>query len=261
MKMRKLFIGLSVAAFAVSCAVDKKPCDVKELEGKWEIVSVDTIENIRTERMPFIEMNMSELSFTGSASCNRIFGSLIVDSVASNKISFSVGMTRMMCADMTVERAVVDALSSVATFEFSNQDTSKVHFYNLQGTLMLTALRAKAEEEKSPEGLEGTWKILSVDGMSTATAESLTTLTFALETNTFLGNSGCNGIGGEFVMSDDSLSFNNVHVSQAMCSDESMAVEVKVLNAINNTRVWTIENKELHLKNADGESLAILCRE
>lgn len=259
--MKKLLMVLSIASVAASCAVEKRQCDVSQLNGRWDIVSAGSIAEMQDEQKPFIEVNVNDLSFAGFATCNRIFGSVVTDSIVSDKVAFSVATTRMMCSDMSTETAIVEALSSVASFAISPEDSSRALFYDVQGKVVLTAIKGVESKEEKTVGLDGAWNIVSVDGVSTSTAETATTLTFSMETFTFYGNAGCNSIGGGFEMSDDSLSFSNVHVNSAMCSEESMAIESKILNVLNNTKVWTIENKELHLKSADGLSLAVLKRE
>lgn len=259
--MKKILSAIAIVAMTTSCINTQKRIDISQLNGKWDIVSVTSISEIQNEQKPYIEINTNELTFSGFATCNRIFGSLVTDSVVSDKVSFSVAMTRMMCADMTVESAIVEALSTVASFAPAEDDSTKMLFYNVQGEVILTTVKGVSEENDGPQGIEGAWNIMSVYGIPTTTAETSTAMTFSTETNTFHGNAGCNGIGGEFVMSDDSLSFSNVLVNSAMCSDETMSIESKILEALNNTKMWTIENKELHLKNANGESLAILKRE
>lgn len=245
---------------SVACSEVEK-ADVALLEGRWTIESIVKLDSVKAEHVPYFEVNKADWTFSGMASCNRMFGSVILDTLDNTKFSFAVNTTRMMCRDMSVEQAVVTAMSSVASFVIDAENPNKALFYNVAGGVVMTAVKGEVAPEEQVEGIEGGWNIVSVDGTPTTTAETPTTMTFTMATNTFYGNAGCNGFGGEFVMSDDSLSFANVYVNGSMCSDESMAIEAKVLNALNNTKVWTVENKSLHLKDASGMTLAILNRE
>lgn len=82
---------------------------LKELNGK----------KIDPSKGMILEMNTSEMTFMGNASCNSIFGTL--ESSQENKLSFlNIGSTRKMCPDINLETAYINSLKKVKSYHFEN---------------------------------------------------------------------------------------------------------------------------------------------
>ena len=111
--MKKSVFYAAVATLAmVSCGSSKVVSDVAALNGEWNIVEVEgtTINKGDCENVPFLGFKTSENRLYGNTGCNMLTGGMAGD-VKNGKIDFSqTGSTRMMCADMKVERMVLDAL-------------------------------------------------------------------------------------------------------------------------------------------------------
>ena len=111
--MRKLICIAAVAAAALaSCGSSKVASDVAALNGEWTIVKVEgkTITKEDCENVPFLGFDTKKSNLYGNTGCNNLTGALKVNAKKSS-IDFSqTGTTMMMCADMKVERMVLDAL-------------------------------------------------------------------------------------------------------------------------------------------------------
>ena len=63
-----------------------------------------------------LEMNTKEMTFSGFASCNRMFGSL--ESSAENQLSFTnIGATRKLCSEMSIENEYLENLRKVKSYQ------------------------------------------------------------------------------------------------------------------------------------------------
>lgn len=117
-----------------------------------------------------------------------------------------------------------------------------------------------ARNERSAAGLIGSWKLTSygpaaspnpaVDG---AGAE----LTFNKD-GTVTGTSGCNGLGGNYKVEGDQITFDQIASTLMACDDPHMAQEGAVHQVITNTASFKIEGSTLTLTN--NENVLILMR-
>ena len=122
--MKKSFaLAAMAAAIIMSCGSTKSVSDVAALNGEWNIVEVDgnKIKPADAEEAPFLGFDASESRVYGCTGCNRLTGAVKMDS--KGNIDFSqTGSTRMMCANMKVERMVLDALGKTSKFALSGSD-------------------------------------------------------------------------------------------------------------------------------------------
>ena len=110
---RLVFFAAIAASLMASCGSTKATSDTASLNGEWNIVEVEgkTINKGDCENVPFLGFKTAENRLYGNTGCNLLTGSIAGD-VKNGKIDFSqTGSTRMMCADMKVERMVLDALN------------------------------------------------------------------------------------------------------------------------------------------------------
>lgn len=109
---KSVFIVSAVALVAASCGSPKVATDVAALDGEWNIVEVEgkKINKGDCENVPFLGFDTKKSNLYGNTGCNTLTGALKVNAKKSS-IDFSqTGTTMMMCADMKVERMVLDAL-------------------------------------------------------------------------------------------------------------------------------------------------------
>lgn len=118
--MNKNVIFAAVAAAVMAACGSSKVTsgDVAALNGEWNIVEVEgtKINKGDAENVPFLGFKTAENRLYGNTGCNLLTGNLAGD-LKKGEIDFSqTGSTRMMCADMKVERMVLDALGKSTRF-------------------------------------------------------------------------------------------------------------------------------------------------
>lgn len=112
-------MALCAAVLLTSCATGKKSTTLSALDGEWNITEINgkAVTAPNGQDTPFIGFNKTEKLVYGSTSCNRLTGVLNADA-ANGTIDFSsLGMTRMMCADMTIEQQITDALPKIKSYK------------------------------------------------------------------------------------------------------------------------------------------------
>ena len=137
--MKKVTLLLSVVAtlFVASCFSSKNTTSSVSLTGEWNIVAVDgnAVDTSKVQQAPYIGFDRVENRIYGSASCNRFFAELKLDSIKS-EISFgAAGATRMMCPQMETEDAILAALSKITRYKVLSN--GEVNMYDANGQSML----------------------------------------------------------------------------------------------------------------------------
>ncbi len=128
--MKKLMTAALTVALIMSCGSAKDAGNTKSLNGEWDITEVNGIKINAgdCENIPFLGFNASKKELYGNSGCNLLTGSY-GGNTKKGEIDFSqTGMTRMLCADMKVERIVMESLGKSKTFtidELSNTMTLK----------------------------------------------------------------------------------------------------------------------------------------
>ncbi len=128
--MKKLMTAALTVALIMSCGSAKDAGNTKSLNGEWDITEVNGIKINAgdCENIPFLGFNASKKELYGNSGCNLLTGSY-GGNTKKGEIDFSqTGMTRMLCADMKVERMVMESLGKSKTFtidELSNTMTLK----------------------------------------------------------------------------------------------------------------------------------------
>lgn len=108
-----------VSVFAISS------CGTPELEGEWNIVSIDGNTVTAKETAPFIIFDTTEGRVHGNTSCNLMNGSFTQD---GKKLSFGNMATTMMAGpDMDLERKVLDAVGRTATVKNGKEGTLLIY--------------------------------------------------------------------------------------------------------------------------------------
>ena len=109
-------ISIIAAAIALcSCSATKTTDAAVDLNGEWDIVTVDgtAVDTTKTEFRPTLGFDTAKNNVFGCAGCNSINGKAKVDATKQT-ISFSeIGTTLMLCANMEYEQQIRKALESV----------------------------------------------------------------------------------------------------------------------------------------------------
>lgn len=113
-------ISIIAAAIALcSCSATKTTDAAVDLNGEWDIVTVDgtAVDTTKTEFRPTLGFETAKDNVFGCAGCNSINGKAKVDATKQT-ISFSeIGTTLMLCAHMEYEQQIMKALESVKGYK------------------------------------------------------------------------------------------------------------------------------------------------
>lgn len=139
--MRKsLIIAAAAAAIFSACGSTQKVGSAQPIGGEWTVEKIEgvAIDKNAGDEIPFLGFDENEKRVYGSTGCNALTGELNAN---NGRIDFgSLGCTRMMCADMTNERKVLDALQKVKKYQV-----------NEAGNLELTTSAGSVVMELAPK--------------------------------------------------------------------------------------------------------------
>lgn len=113
-------ISIIAAAIALcSCSATKTIDAAVDLNGEWDIVTVDgtAVDTTKTESRPILGFDTAKNTIYGCASCNSINGTAHVDAAKKTIKLSQVGTTMMLCANMEYEQKILKALESVKGYK------------------------------------------------------------------------------------------------------------------------------------------------
>lgn len=261
--MKKLVIKLMAVcagALLVSCSNGKNKLSVSALDGEWTITEVGG-QPVSMSKMPFIGFDVAQRRVYGNSGCNRMMGSFEVDSLKPGELKFAqLGSTRMMCPDMKVEQSVLAALNEVTSYQTVTDRPEVIALCGQDGKPLMTLEKKTAPAEPSLSDLSGEWVIELAGGKKiVGTAEVAPFIGFNTDESRVYGNVGCNTINGMFVQDENkpnSLWFENLATTMMMCPD--METETIILNALNETKSFSIKDGKVYLLGEGGNELLVL---
>ena len=106
------------------------------------------------------------------------------------------------------------------------------------------------------ESIVGTWKLTAygpADSTASAVADAEASLTFNSD-GTVTGNGGCNGLGGDYEVKDDQITFGPIMSTLMACDDPRMAQEGTVSQVLTESASYTLEGDTLTISK-DGNVL------
>ena len=112
-RVTNLFAALMAVVVMVSCAGKKS---FNALGGEWNVVSVGELV-VPDSVDAFLGFDIAEQLVYGCTGCNQLTGALPAEVSPEVPMFAAMGSTRMMCADMTVEDAMLPALGQVVDFK------------------------------------------------------------------------------------------------------------------------------------------------
>ena len=113
-------ISIIAAAIALcSCSATKTTDAAVDLNGEWDIVTVDgtAVDTTKTESRPILGFDTAKNTIYGCASCNSINGTAHVDAAKKTIKLSQVGTTMMLRANMEYEQKILKALESVKGYK------------------------------------------------------------------------------------------------------------------------------------------------
>ena len=126
-----LFVVVMAVVAMASCA-EKKSLEV--LGGEWNVVSVGELV-VPDSVDAFIGFDFAEQIVYGCTGCNQLTGAMPAEVKPEVPMFAALGSTRMMCADMTVEDAMLPALGQVVDF---NVEGDNLYLLGVDGVPLLS---------------------------------------------------------------------------------------------------------------------------
>ena len=101
-----------------SCCTTRKAQVSSSINGEWNIVEVNGTKVNMTDdtESPFIGFNVNENRVYGNSGCNRMTGTLSVNTKSKSLNFGNVASTRMACHNMELENRVLEAVNIVSTY-------------------------------------------------------------------------------------------------------------------------------------------------
>ena len=260
--MKNLLVSICIAstAFAMSsCRTVEKAAPLSSINGDWNIVEVSGAKVVTGEdgTLPFISFDTNTGKLSGYSGCNRMMGEFNLKAQNGSLELGQIASTRMMCADMNTENAVLGALNKVKLYKTSGSD--KLILCNADKRPM--AVLEKKKSDISISLLSGDWKIKEVNGEAIPSKmENQPFISFDIKEKSVHGNAGCNIIKGAFKTTDGnpkSISFPALACTMMACPD--MEVEGKVLKALNEVQSFSkLSGGGIGLYNSDDALVVVL---
>ena len=130
-KVMNLFVVVMAVVAMASCA-EKKSLEV--LGGEWNVVSVGELV-VPDSVDAFIGFDLAEQIVYGCTGCNQLTGAMPAEVKPEMPMFAALGSTRMMCADMTIEDAMLPALGQVVDF---NVEGDNLYLLGVDGATLLS---------------------------------------------------------------------------------------------------------------------------
>lgn len=112
-KMKKNLVLAVMALCMMTACGEKKNFDM--LGGEWNVVSVGELV-VPDSADAFLGFDIAGQLIYGSTGCNRLTGSMPAGLDPAVSMFAAMGSTRRMCADMSVEDALLPALGQAVDF-------------------------------------------------------------------------------------------------------------------------------------------------
>lgn len=118
--MKKVFSLLVVVMAVLVMASCNEKGSLNVLNGEWNVVAIGEMV-VPDSVDAFMGFNIAEQLIYGSTGCNQLTGAMPVEINPETLMFAAMGSTRMMCADMTVEDAMLPALGLVVDFKVDGE--------------------------------------------------------------------------------------------------------------------------------------------
>jgi heat shock protein HslJ len=181
----------------------------------------------------------------GFAGCNSFRSPY---EAADGSLSFGAVATTLKACDeaiMAFEQSYLAALDSVASYSVAD---GALALADASGAEVLTF------QAQAPASLEGEWEItgyLTGSGETAAVVspivDSGATLTFGPD-GIVSGTAGCNQFSGGFGVEDANITIGPLMSTMMACSDELMAQEVGVMQALEGAATWSVTGSTAELR-------------
>lgn len=262
--MKKVFVSICMVGAALamfSCRTSEKAVPLSSISGEWNIVEVNgsKIAPDESKTLPNINFDTATGRLSGYSGCNRMMGNFDTNAKPGAIEFKAIAGTRMMCADMTTEKNVLNALAQVKGYKKAGKD--KMYLCNESNRPVVVLEKKEADVKLSM--LNGEWKIASVNGEDIPSGmEKQPFLAFDIKKKSIHGNAGCNLVNGGFetnASNTKSISFPAVISTMMACPD--MEIESKILKAMNEVKSFDVlSGGGIGLYDANGALVLVLTK-
>lgn len=202
------------------------------LAGHWYIsrVGAVTLHGFEDE-WPYLQFEPSEHRFYGSDGCNVLNGAYAAGPAQTLHFSH-VAATMRLCPADTLGYAVANALEATRAFSVST-DSTGTHTLSLHNEAHRTVMTLMKSDI---EFLNGAWQVVSLDGEPVTNPD--VKLVVDVPEGQLHGNTGCNVVNGRITrdaMVPSSVQFSSLATTRMLCPPDQMAVEQKLLLALEET--------------------------
>lgn len=130
-KVTNLLVAVMAVFVMASCAEKKS---LESLNGEWNVVTIGEMA-VPDSVDAFVGFNVAEQLIYGSTGCNQLTGAMPAEVNSETLMFGAMGSTRMMCADMTIEDAMLPAMSQVVDFKV---DGTSLYLLDAVGNTMIS---------------------------------------------------------------------------------------------------------------------------
>ncbi len=110
----------------------------------------------------------------------------------------------------------------------------------------------------SPKGLNGEWKVESIDSVELGDVFNEATLEFNEAKGEYYGVTGVNNLNGTFTVKDQKIHFNDGPMTKMAADPHSMEVEAAYIHALECASTYEIADRTLLLKDCCGNTVMTL---
>lgn len=112
------------------------------------------------------------------------------------------------------------------------------------------SLTMEERDEMAEQVYDRNWVVSQIEGVPVAPGVT-STLTIAGD-GKVSGNAGCNGYFGSVIVDDSAMSFGNLGSTRRACPEPAMGQEDRMLRALDSTRGYRLEQRDLVLLDGAG---------
>lgn len=236
--------------FTVPVTAAVSTMDMTVLEQKIQIVKVNG-KSVIAKKAHF-SFNSKEGRAFGNGGCNGFHGEA---SVSGQTITFKNFMSTMMACEPEIskqEAEIVNALSN-KTLTVVQKD-NHISFVDVGKELLVMKLRS--EDELKKDLSSGFWQLISLRNVGKNYDEM--GIRFDFETNKISGFGGCNGFGGNFILSGTTLKTEEMITTMKGClNEETQKDEQTFYNLMNKATLTVDQIGDLLYLLIDGKTAAV----
>lgn len=259
--MKKIVVSMFIAGTVLamtSCSSTEKALPLSSINGEWNIVEINgaKVHPDASQTLPFIAFDTNAGRVYGNSGCNRMMGSLKLDTKPGTVDFGALATTKMACPDMVMEKNVLNALEQVKHYKKAGKEKIFLCTSSNRPVIML--------EKKKNGGellvLGGDWNIVEVNGEAVPSdLEQQPFLSFNLQEKRIHGNAGCNTLNGGFLTDSKkprAISFPGTATTMMACPD--MELEGKILKALNEVKSFDTLSEGVGLYDASNKVVLVL---